>query len=184
MDSFKEQMIRKVPTGKENALKILIILGASVLAAVMVMFSMMFGMGTIGFALGCGLIYGGFWLLKRYNIEYEYIFTNGDLDVDKIMGASTRKRLITVKIADASDIGVLKSLDSDGRTVVLASANDPSATDYYLDVKHKKHGDVRIIFTPNEDILRIMKPFFPRTMKGKLDFITEKEEVEDIDENE
>lgn len=181
MDSFKEQMIKKVPTGKETALKIGIIAGAGVLAAGIIFFSMAFGLGAIGFALGCGLVYGGFWLVKRYDIEYEYIFTNGDLDIDKIMGASTRKRLITVKIADASDIGVLKSLDTDGRTVVLASANDPSAEDYYLDVKHKKHGDVRIIFTPNEDILRVMKPFLPRAMKGKLDHITDKEDM-DIEE--
>lgn len=180
MDSFKEQMIKKVPEGKETALKILIGAGALALAAGMIVFSMAFGLGAIGFALGCGLIYGGFWLIKRYDIEYEYIFTNGDLDIDKIMGASTRKRLITVKISEASDIGILKSLDSDGRTVVLASANDPSADDYYLDVKHKKHGDVRIIFTPNEDILRVMKPFFPRTMKGKLDFISDKEDIEEI----
>lgn len=174
MDSFKEQIIRKRATGKDNAMRALIIIGTAVVAAGFMLVSMAFGLGSIGFCLGCGAFYGGYLLLQKFSIEYEYIFTNGDLDIDKIIGARSRKRLISVKVADATDIGELSSLDSDGRTIVLASANEPALADYFLDVKHKKHGDVRIIFTPNEDILRMMKPFLPRTVRGKLS-ISEKE---------
>ena len=29
---------------------------------------------------------GGVWLLGNFNIEYEYILTNNDLDIDKVIG--------------------------------------------------------------------------------------------------
>ena len=33
-------------------------------------------------------------LFKRMNIEFEYVYFNGDLDIDKIMGQEKRKRVL------------------------------------------------------------------------------------------
>ena len=46
--------------------------------------------------------------IRLQNIEYEYIVTNGELDVDKIMGRSKRKRLVT---ADARNFEVFAPME-------------------------------------------------------------------------
>lgn len=44
---------------------------------------------------------GGVWLLGNFNIEYEYILTNNDLDIDKVIGKRKRKRMISLDVSTA-----------------------------------------------------------------------------------
>lgn len=44
-----------------------------------------------------GSLYGGYILITNMSVEYEYIVTNGEMDIDKIIAKRRRKRLITVK---------------------------------------------------------------------------------------
>ena len=80
MDTFFEQIISVKKTGKAVAALIGIWLAAFVVCFLL-FFTGFFGMLT--FLLIAGVLYGAFKLSCLLNIEYEYIVTNGIMDIDK-----------------------------------------------------------------------------------------------------
>ena len=52
-----------------------------------------------------------------------------------------------------------------GITQVLACACDDSLTDYYITFNHKNLGLTTVIFTPDDDMLALIKPVLPRTLR-------------------
>ena len=168
MDSFKEQIIKKENTGRDTTMRFLIAFASVALAFAIIMFAIMFrSFLPIAFFLGGLAIYGGLHFIRNLDLEYEYIFTNGDLDVDKVIAARSRKHLVTLKVNDATDIGEYDGGSCD-KTVVMASAMNSDMKDWFLDVKHPEHGDTRLIFTPNDDMLRIIKTHQPRNLRNQV----------------
>lgn len=170
MDVFKEQIVRKLPSKNEKISKILILVAAVALAMMCFIFAFgtqfaMFGILFAGLAL-----YGGYYLVTNFDVEYEYIFTNGELDVDKIIAQRKRKRLCSVRIGAAAEFGrVENGSNTDGaETYVRASADDEDQTDYFIRLNHKSLGDTVLIFTPNEEMLGLIKPYVPRNIRAKL----------------
>ncbi|MBQ3942745.1 MAG: hypothetical protein II669_00320, partial [Elusimicrobia bacterium] len=95
MDTFFEQI---VPV-KKTANQIFAVIGIWLLA-VLISILAVFLLGldilaTITLFIIFGAFYGAYKLSGRFNLEYEYILTNGTFDVDKIMSKSSRKRLLT-----------------------------------------------------------------------------------------
>ena len=107
MDRFSEQLIVKYPSTRDNILKVLIALGTAAVLGLLVFLFFMFGYGILiaALALGAGAAWLGVWLLQGLYTEYEYIVTNEDLDIDKIKGKRSRKRLITVSLKSVTEIG-------------------------------------------------------------------------------
>lgn len=169
MDSFKEQIIRKENTSKDNTMRFLISFACVALCFAVVMFTIMFG-GFLPIAVFISgvIIYGGVHLIQNLNLEYEYIFTNGDLDIDKVIAARSRKHLATLKVNDTTDIGEYSDNDNGSRTVIMASARNDEMQDWYMDIKHADLGDVRLIFTPDDEMLRVIKTHLPRTIRNKV----------------
>jgi hypothetical protein len=167
MDIFVEQIVKKVPDAKDNAKKVALIAGTIVLAGLLLVFLM--GLFPFNIVLFFGAIYGCYYLFTGLDCEYEYIITNGDLDIDKIIAKRKRKRLISVKISTFEDFGKYNanSKPADGVTTVLAGENSGEG-DYYADFKHPTLGNVRLIFTPNEKTITGMKPYFSRIILTKI----------------
>lgn len=170
MDVFKEQIVRKLSSKNEKISKILILVAAVALAMMCFIFAFgtqfaMFGILFAGLAL-----YGGYYLVTNLDVEYEYIFTNGELDVDKIIAQRKRKRLCSVRIGAAVEFGQVEDgSNTDGaETYVRASADDEDQTDYFIRLNHKSLGDTVLIFTPNEEMLGLIKPYVPRNIRAKL----------------
>lgn len=182
MDSFKEQIIKKQITKADSTRKFFIMVASVALAFAIIFFFIGFlpAYAIIGIFIACLAIYGGFYLIQNMNIEYEYIFTNGDLDIDKIIAQRSRKRLATIQVNNATAVGIADSNFSviDSRTLVYASACDPEMQDYYIDVPHKSLGETTVIFTPDEDMLRVIKTHLPRPLRNNLT-VPEKSEDEE-----
>ena len=165
MDIYIEQIVSKVPSTKDTMRKVG--LGVLTLLVTMILFllSGLFNITFIGLILACGCIYGGYYLISSMNVEYEYIITNGEMDIDKIIAKRKRKRLITAKVSSFEKFGPVNGADQSGNfTTILASSGD-SEEDYYADLRHSAYGQVRIIFSPNEKVLEAIKPFIPRTIQ-------------------
>lgn len=160
-DVYTECLVKKVPTGADKAKRVLFLIGITVLCAFLLVM-----LGTLGLMLDAALLYGGFYLFTGMDHEYEYIFTNGALDVDRIMGQRKRKRLVSIDCDNVTAFGKLAEAQNaaDSVTLVLASANNGD-TDYYIDAKHKSAGNVRIIFTPNDKMIDSIGEFLPRTLR-------------------
>ncbi|MGN0623587.1 MAG: DUF6106 family protein [Oscillospiraceae bacterium] len=170
MDIFKEQIVRKLPSKNESVSRFLIILAAVALAMMCFLFTfgtqfVLFGILFAGFVL-----YGGYYLVTNFDVEYEYILTNGEMDFDKITAQRSRKRLCTVRFGAAEAFGVADdSADTaNADTYVKATAEDPEQTDYYVRLKHKSLGDTVVYFTPTEEMLELIKPYLPRNIRSNV----------------
>ncbi len=170
MDVFKEQIVRKLSSRNDKISKVFIMIAAVALA--MGCFMLTFGTQLMMFGLlfAALVLYGGYYFVTNLDVEYEYILTNGDLDVDKIIAQRKRKRLCTLKVTAATEFGPLSdsSNTSGAQTYVKASADDASQTDYFLRVNHKSLGDTVLIFTPNEEMLEEIMPYIPRNIARNI----------------
>ena len=104
MDRFSEQLVTKQSTGKDMFLRGLYLAAALLLVAAFVFFLGAFGLWILVIALSAAVVWGLVWLIQGTFIEYEYIVTNDDLDIDKIIGKRKRKRLITVSLRSVKEI--------------------------------------------------------------------------------
>ena len=70
--------------------------------------------------------YGAYYLMGFLSVEYEYIITNGTLDVDIIYSKRSRKRLATFELSDVESIDLYKGEHIDKnryKKVVVACAS-------------------------------------------------------------
>ncbi|SDB16223.1 hypothetical protein SAMN02910317_00830 [Ruminococcaceae bacterium FB2012] len=168
MDVFKEQNVLRLSNSNDTAKKILITVAAVCFATgvFVLTFGSLFMM--IGIIIAGGVMYGGYYLVTSMYVEYEYIITNGEVDFDKIIAQRSRKRLCTVKLSTATAFGVADdNADTDNAdTYVVATANDPEMTDYFLRVKHKSLGDTVVFFNPDDEMIELIKQFLPRSLRA------------------
>ena len=80
-------------------------------AAMLMLASPLIAFAGLMFAAGAG--YGTYFYVQNTDVEYEYTFTNGELDIDKIIAKKRRKSLVSVDISKFADFG--KYEDSSGR---------------------------------------------------------------------
>lgn len=154
MDVFKEQLIEVKSNNKTTMKKT----GIIILAIILAILGVTFGGAFIGPLVVVGLIFGASYLIKGMNLEYEYILTNNELDVDKIMNKERRKRCFTV---DLKEINVMAHIDDAVRkhevdraqkTIDISSGEKGPNT--YVIVFMNKEELTKLIFEPNDDIKR------------------------------
>lgn len=162
-DVFCEVMVSH-KKGTAEMIKIIIaaLIGAVLTGAVMILVPSLIFLLILVWALVV-------FVIKLQKIEYEYIFTSGDLDIDKISGDYKRKRKMTIsmnviEIAAPEDSHELDSYKHGNYKVYDYSANDPSRKNYVL-VGSLQSEQVKIIITPNEKLLDHMFSCAPRKVK-------------------
>lgn len=169
MDIFVEQIVKKEATGRDWALRIIIGIAMGVLCAVS-LFIFIFIFPILGLLLLFVVIWGGYLLITNTDCEYEYIVTNGEIDIDKIIAKRKRIRLITAKASSFEAFGEYENAPDTGDGVTTVSAvgtstpEDGSKT-YYADFKHPSAGNVRLIFSPNEKVIDAVTPFLSRQIR-------------------
>ena len=162
MDTFFEQIVKVRRTGGQIGGVVAILL---LLVVLLVVFGFLFMMGfTLAALLGFGACWGAFKLIQRSSIEYEYIFTNGDLDVDKIIARSSRKRVASIKCATVERYGkynpAARVSDSVKKTFMCCDADDPEAK--FIIAPTKNDGTVMIVFAPDERLRGVIEKAVPR----------------------
>ena len=163
-DIFVEYMVVKRNTSKEVLLRIGLFLAALVIAVLSFLFLFPIGAGGIGLLLVVGAFYGAYYLSSSMNKEFEYIVTNGEMDVDCIMARRKRKRLITVKCKDFD----AKHQGKNYKTRILACDSETSKNVWYCVVHHKTMGETLLVFNATARILEAFKMFIPRTMLNEF----------------
>jgi hypothetical protein len=170
MDVFKEYIVKRELTSGERTSKIFIMIASVALAACFVVFTIGTYISMIGILLAGISIYFGYQVITKMFIEYEYIITNADLDIDKIVNQSKRNRLCTINLHEVTECGKFTENVTIGEdeTVVKANANNPELEDYYLRFTHREYGKAILVFTPSTEFIGLAKPFFPRNAKNYL----------------
>ena len=170
MDVFVEYIVKRKNTGKDLALQILILVAAIVLFFVLMAVGMAYPVVmSITTVLAFGSLYGGYILFTSQNVEYEYIVTNGEMDVDKIIARRKRKRLVTANARTFESFGVYKpaehaSAQYANRIYACGNMNDPG--NFYAVMNHAKLGRTLLVFSPNDRVLNALKAFIPKQAGG------------------
>lgn len=152
MDRFSEQLIERQTDKKTAFLKGLIVAGALLVCALLVMLMMWSGLTLMPFCLAAliGAIWLCIYLWQGLNTEYEYIVTNDDFDVDKITGKRKRKRLISVDLKSIDEFAPYLN-GTELHTDVTVLADDGTGYDlWYLFIETEKNGKIAIIFNPDD----------------------------------
>lgn len=149
MDTFFEQIISIKKTGSALLSVVGIWALALIISAILILFPIL---GSLTALIIFGVLFGAFKLAARFNIEYEYIVTNGSMDVDKIINKSSRKRMASFDISGISRIEkfhshLLNNVDKKA-LVVACNLDDPNA--YYMVCEREGKGAVHVVFAPEE----------------------------------
>lgn len=172
MDNFAEQLVRKQPNSSDNFKRVVTFIGGIVVTILLVVLAFI-NLGNIlcflGLVLAAGSGYGTYFLVEGMYIEYEYTFTNGELDIDKIIAKKKRSELVTAEVRKFTAFGKYTDNmeESDDMTVVISSDNIASH-EYYADFDHEEYGKTRLIFSPNEKMLENIKKTLPRNLRNQL----------------
>lgn len=156
---YAEAVVKRKDTAATMGLRLLIILG------MVVGFFLLFQGGIFGF-LGAVVIVGMFYLLPRLNVEYEYVFVDGQLDFDRITGKSKRKTMLRIDFEQVEIMAPANSHELDSYTHVkceeknFTSGNKESKP--YIIIANVDNKKYRISFEPNETMLSMIKQKSPR----------------------
>ena len=169
-DSYVEQI---VPIRKTNGEKLLQV-GVWIAAVLLILTCLMaFALHLIGIfsilfvALAVGIGYAAYVISGQLSVEYEYIFTNGDLDVDKILSKRSRRRVGSIKCRDIVRMG---KYDPEAHRSemynqrIVASNVDEDA--WYVVAQHDADS-ILLIFKPGEKLLAAMKPYVSRMVMNR-----------------
>ena len=174
MDIFVEQIVKKAPNGKDTLKKVLLVAAMCLIAALLAFAIMVMpALAGVAFLFMFGMMYGGYYLITGLDVEYEYIVTNGEIDIDKIIAKRKRARLITCKVSSFEAFGKYESAPDidDSVTIVSAVGTSLSGAEnemWYADFTHASAGKVRLIISAEDKVIEAIKPFLPRQLKVNL----------------
>ena len=137
MDNFAEQLVKRSETSADKAKRLILIIvgvfftvviaGLAVLQLTKPIFAM------LGLILAAVAGYGTYFAVQGSYVEYEYTFTNGELDVDKIVAKKKRTAMVSTDIKKFTAFGkYTDGMDeSEDMTVVIASDKKFGAPTYW-----------------------------------------------------
>jgi len=163
LDIYIEKLVKK----KKEIREYLIIIGLSLLipiSGVVLYFVSFFRSIILPVIL---IIAYGIWIaVSGFNIEYEYILTNDELDIDKIVNMKKRKRILTVS---CKEFDILAKKDSENYTEKIEKTENKftfcstmKAENLYFVLLNYKNQRTVIYFEPDERMLAEIKRIIPK----------------------
>ncbi len=168
MDIFIEQMVKKKRGAKELLIVLAGVVGVFVVLLALTYAMMLPGIGFMIFAICVVSIYLLYFLVTSINMEYEYCFTNGVLDVDKIINARRRKSMLEISIRKMELMGDRKAPEfakylakNDVKKVFAGTHKDAEDLCFlvFLDDDGKEK---MLLFNPNAEIKEAIRRYNPQ----------------------
>ena len=160
MDIFYEQIISVKKTAQKKALCGIIYALAAVISALAVFGAVKYMMFMFLFVVLIAFVWFlAFKLISNFNIEYEYIITNGDLDVDVIINKSRRKRIATVQ---CKNIESVKKFDFSAKTADLICCCNEDDEAYLITARGVSGKVIKLVIAPNDKIKEGITKFLSR----------------------
>ncbi len=164
MDTFYEQIIKIKLTGKAKLFIVAILVIDVILLAGLLLLTMLFA-PSFSVLVVAGVAFGTYKLISLLSVEFEYIFTNGDLDVDKITAKSSRKRMVSIKCSQVEKYGEYNGQKAPVSAQTLMYCNPDSEGKVYLIVKDRNLGTVMLVIAPDERVRGAIEAAIPRLAK-------------------
>ncbi len=113
-------------------------------------------------AVVCGV--ACYFLSLYSSVEYEYLYVDKELQIDRILAKSNRKRMETLDLNQLEILAPLRSHELDsyrsrqGKTLDYSSGKESQESCKYMLVV----GEKQIIFEPTEELVKAIRMFAPR----------------------
>lgn len=168
MDTFFEHMVKRKKNTKDILMIVLAVLVAVIAIYLLTALYMVPLIATLVLPLQALMIFLCYKFITKYNVEFEYSVTNGDIEVDKIINKQKRKKVVSI---DSKGINMIVPLgddripQTDEGKIIDASSGNPEA-DIYC-VIYGDGGRNILIFEPTEKIIEELKKRNPRKVFTK-----------------
>ena len=167
MDVFIEKLVKRRADTRAVMLRIGIVLAAVGICAVFWLIPPLTSFFPMAF-IGCA--WGAVTLLRMQDTEYEYAFTNGELDIDKIMEKSRRKRVLTIECGKFDIVAPFTDEYASERSGAAKVLDFAASTDHfgsYFAAYSGKDGKTVLIFDPDDRMLDAIKIHIPSKLKRR-----------------
>ncbi|HJB17282.1 MAG TPA: hypothetical protein IAA05_14805 [Candidatus Blautia excrementipullorum] len=159
-DLYSECLVKKEPTPKDAAVKygMIFLIVVFVAGGLFLMPILLLGAVALGVA--------AYFVIPGTDLEYEYLFVNGELDIDKIMAKSKRKKARTVNLTEADLIAPVNSHrmdyynENNQMKVFDYSSGNPGHKRFAAIVREEGQ-TCKIIFEPDEIMANAIKKSSP-----------------------
>jgi len=162
-DVFNEQIVKRKQTMMDKLKRVGLILAVILLFILIMLTPAANFAAVIVFAAG----FGAYYLMSFLRVEYEYIFTNGELDIDIIYNKSRRKRVFSSMVNKIEIMAHIEDMNHAGHFSGVAQINNygigengPDTYAFLINISGKQ---TKVIIDPNEKMLRAIAGAIPRS---------------------
>ena len=166
-DLYSELLVKKDKTAKDSLLKY----GLIVLTVLAVFAGLIITPLALIIAVALGI--ACYFVIPKTDVEYEYLFINGDFDIDMIMSKTKRKKVksfkLSVKSLNITECDIMAPLNSHRMDYYNGNQNMKVLDFSSGNPEHKRFGVItrldgnlcKIILEPDEALAQAMKNSAP-----------------------
>lgn len=169
MDVFVEYLVKRQGSPADTMKKVGLVLCTVLVTLLLLAIAPFLGPFSFFVVMGaCGAPFGGYYLITNMNVEYEYIMTNHEIDVDKITAQRKRKRLVTADVSTFERFCPYNPQEhnaGDYDNCVMACIAPDAPQTYCAVFQHHTLGRTLLVFNPDDRILEGVKKALPRRNK-------------------
>ena len=158
-DLYSEVLVKKERTWKDKLVK-------GGLIALVVIFAVVGIIVPILFFVAIALGIAAYFIIPGTDLEFEYLFVNGELDIDKIMSKSKRKRVKSLNLSECDIMAPLNShrmdyYNSNQKLKVLDFSSGNSEHKRFAIIARDGADTCKVIFEPDETLAKTMRNTAP-----------------------
>jgi len=163
-DLYNEHLVQRKKGGKEAVIKGALI-GATVLTGVTGLFLTVWAL-----AIFVGLLVLDYLVIPGLDLEFEYLYVNGELDIDKIMSKQKRKRVASYGVNKMELLAPWKSHEmdyhrQDKNAKIADYSSQTENAKIYAMIYHSENGKEIVLLEPNETMIKDIERLAPRKVK-------------------
>lgn len=159
--SYAETSVKQKTTAKTVVLKVLLVIGV-----ILLMGGGFLSRMSLLILLSVAALILLIWYWPRFKVEWEYVFCDGQLDFDMIMGGEKRKNILRVELENAAVIAPMESHKMDGYRHLPVrdfSSRQADAKPYGIAIKiGEKEEQTVLLFEPSEKMIGLIQTKFPQ----------------------
>lgn len=159
-DLYSELLVKKEQTAKDAAVKYGMIVLTVLAVGAGLFITPVILIAAIALGIAC------YFVIPRTDLEYEYLFVNGEFDIDMVMAKSKRKKVMSVNLSEADLIAPLDShrmdyYNGNSRMKTLDySSGNPQHKRFGVIIKNGGE-NCKIIIEPDEQMAQAIKNSAP-----------------------
>ena len=159
-DLYSELLVKKEPTAKDSIVKY----GMIVLTVLAVGAGLFISPILLLAAVALGV--ASYFVIPRTDLEYEYLFVNGEFDIDMVMAKSKRKKVMSMKLSEADLVAPLDShrmdyYNGNSRLKTLDYSSGNQQHRRFAVIIKSSGENCKIIIEPDEQMAQAIKNSAP-----------------------